>query len=231
MASFSLTALIPGVGFEYAHVATAGIVGAGLIGAGLFARAQLGTGQQAVVPASHFSVRGFFEFITEFVGGLADMVIGERGRAFVPMFCAIFTFVLINNLVGVIPGMLPATENFNTTLAMGLTVFVTYHIFGFKTNGLGHIKHFFGPIWWLAPMMFVIELISDLVRPLSLGLRLANVMQGDHTVLSVFLGMFPVGLPIPFYLLGIFVSGVQAFVFTLLSMVYVALATAHHDHH
>lgn len=231
MSSFSLTALIPGVGHEYAHVATAGIVGAGLIGAAVVARAQLGSGQAAVIPAKSFSIRGFFEFVTEFIGGLVDMVIGERGRPFIPMFGAIFTFVLINNLVGVIPGMLPATQNLNTTLAMGLTVFITYHIFGLRTNGLGHLKHFLGPIWWLAPLMVVIELISDMVRPFSLGLRLANVMAGDHTVLGVFLGIFPIGLPIPFYLMGMFVAGVQAFVFTLLSMVYVALATAHHEHH
>ncbi len=229
--SFTLTALIPGVGYEYAHVATAGIVGAGLIGAGVIARAQLGSGEQSITPAAKLSFRGFFEAVTEFIGGLVDMVIGEKGRPFIPMFAAIFTFVLVNNLIGVIPGLVPATENLNTTLAMGLTIFVTYHIFGLRANGMAHLKHFLGPIWWLAPLMVVIELISDCIRPFSLGLRLANVMHGDHTVLGLFLGIFPVGLPIPFYLMGMFVSGVQAFVFTLLSMVYVALATADHGHH
>lgn len=225
----SLTSLIPGVGEYYSHVATAGIVSAGLIGATLIARAQLGTGDAAVIPAGKLSVRGFFEFITEFIQGLADMVIGEHGRAFVPMFAATFTFVLINNLVGMIPGMVPATENLNTTLAMGFFMFFAYNIFGVKENGVSYFKHFLGPIWWLIPLMLVVELISHIVRPISLGLRLSNVLKGDHTVVAIFLDMFPIGLPIPFYLLGLFVACVQAFVFTLLSMVYVALATAH-DH-
>lgn len=225
----SLTELIPGVGHEYAHVATAGIVSAGLIAATFIARAQLGSGEKAIVPAGKLSVRGFFEFITEFIQGLSDMVIGEHGRAFVPMFAATFTFVLINNLIGMVPGMVPATENLNTTLAMGFFMFIAYNIFGIKEGGASYFKHFLGPIWWLAPLMLVIELISHFVRPVSLGLRLANVLAGDHTVVGIFLNLFPIGLPIPFYMLGLFVACVQAFVFTLLSMVYVALATAH-DH-
>ncbi|MFN7728916.1 MAG: F0F1 ATP synthase subunit A [Bdellovibrio sp.] len=227
--SFSLTSLIPGVGHEYAHVATAGIVTVGLVTAALVGRAQLGTGEVAVVPASKFSLRGFFEFVTEFIQGLVDMVMGEQGRKFLPLFASVFTFVLINNLVGVVPGMTPATENLNTTLAMGLFIFLYYNYFGFKENGVGYLKHFLGPVLWLGPLMLVIELISHFVRPVSLGLRLANVMRGDHTVVGIFLDLVPIALPIPFYLLGIFVCFVQAFVFTLLSMVYVAMATAH-DH-
>lgn len=227
--SFSFTSLIPGVGHEFAHVATAGIVTAGLVGTALVARAQLGTGETAVVPASKFSVRGFFEFVTEFIQGLVDMVMGHEGRAFIPLFASVFTFVLINNLVGVVPGMTPATENLNTTLAMGLFIFLYYNYYGLKENGVSYLKHFLGPVLWLGPLMLVIELISHFVRPVSLGLRLANVMRGDHTVVGIFLDLVPLALPIPFYILGIFVCFVQAFVFTLLSMVYVAMATAH-DH-
>jgi F-type H+-transporting ATPase subunit a len=227
--SFTWTSLIPGVGHEYAHVATAGIVTGGLVVASFAAKKALGTGDAAVVPADRFSLKGFFELITEFIAGLVDMVIGEDGRRYLPMFASFFTFVLINNLVGVIPGMAPATENLNTTLAMGLFVFITYNLFGLKENGVSYLKHFLGPVLWLGPLMLVIELISHIVRPISLGLRLANVLKGDHTVVGIFLDLVPIGLPIPFYLLGMFVAFVQAFVFTLLSMVYVALATAH-DH-
>lgn len=227
--SFSLSALIPGVGHEYAHVATGGIVTAGLIGATIVGRMALGSGDKAVIPAKKLSVRAFFELITELMAGLVEMVIGNRGRPYIPMFAAVFTFILINNLFGMLPGMTPATENLNTTLAMGVFMFFTYHIFGLRENGLAHLKHFLGPVMWLAPMMVIIELISDLVRPVSLGLRLANVLKGDHTVVGIFLDLVPIGLPIPFYLLGMFVAVVQAFVFTLLSMVYVSLATAH-DH-
>lgn len=227
--SFTLTSLIPGVGHEYAHVATAAIVTGGLITAGVAARASLGNGETAVIPASKFSIRGFFEVITEFIQGLVDMVIGEHGRPFIPLFASVFTFVLVNNLVGVVPGMVPATENLNTTLGMGIFIFLFYNFHGIKENGIGYLKHFLGPVLWLGPFMAIIELISHLVRPVSLGLRLANVMKGDHTVVGIFLDLVPILLPIPFYLLGIFVCFVQAFVFTLLSMVYVAMAVAH-DH-
>ena len=193
---------------------------------GLVARASLGTGETAIVPTSKVSLRGIFEVFTEYIGGLADQVIGHHGRAFAPYFSAIFTYILFNNLVGLIPGMTPATENFNTTFAFGVFSFLAYNVIGIKHGGLGYLKHFLGPVLWLAPLMLIIEIISHIIRPLTLGLRLANVMTGDHTVLTVFLGLFPVGPAIPFYAMGLLVCTIQAFVFTLLSMVYVALATA-----
>jgi F-type H+-transporting ATPase subunit a len=228
MSAFNWTSLL--VGQEYEHVATAGIASAALLGMGFLARAQIsGNRAAAVIPASKFSLKGIFELISEFMLGMVDMVIGEHGRKYAPMFAAVFTFILFNNLVGVIPGMTPATEYMNTTLAMGIFMFLAYNFLGIKENGLSYLKHFFGPIIWLAPLMLVIEILSHLVRPLSLGLRLANVMKGDHTVVGIFIDLVPIILPIPFYILGIFVAFVQAFVFTLLSMVYIALATAH-DH-
>jgi len=223
---FNWTQLIPGVGHYYAHVATLILVTLVLMMIGLRARATLGTGDAAVVPTGKFSVRGIFEVLTEMIGGLCEQVIGHHGRAFAPYFTAIFTFILFNNLVGLIPGMTPATQNFNTTFAFGVFSFLAYNIVGLKHGGLGYLKHFLGPVLWLAPLMLIIEVISHFIRPLTLGLRLANVMTGDHTVLSVFLGLFPLGPAIPFYAMGLLVSTIQAFVFTLLSMVYVALATA-----
>jgi F-type H+-transporting ATPase subunit a len=189
--SFTLTSLIPGVGHEYAHVATAGIVTTGLIVTSFAAKRALGTGNEAIIPANKISLKGFFEIITEFIAGLCEMVIGHGSRKYVPMFASFFTFILVNNLVGVIPGMAPATENLNTTLAMGLFVFVTYNLFGIRENGFSYLKHFLGPILWLAPLIVVIELISHIVRPISLGLRLANVMTGDHTVVGIFLDLVP----------------------------------------
>lgn len=226
---FNWTQLIPGVGHHYVHVATLILVSALIMIMGVVARASLGTGEAAVIPAGKFSVRGIFEVFAEYIGGLADQVIGQHGRAFAPYFAAIFTYIFFNNLVGLIPGMTPATENFNTTFAFGVFSFLAYNVVGLKEGGLGYLKHFLGPVLWLAPLMLIIELISHVIRPLTLGLRLANVMTGDHTVLSVFLGLFPLGPAIPFYAMGLLVCTIQAFVFTLLSMVYVALATAH-DH-
>ena len=229
MPHFTWTQLIPGVGHHYSHVATLLIVTVLISALGLYARASLGNGETAVIPTGKFSVRGIFEVFTEYIASLADQVIGHHGRVFAPYFASVFTFVLFNNFIGLIPGMTPATENFNTTFAFGIFSFLAYNAIGLKEGGLGYLKHFLGPVLWLAPLMLIIELISHFIRPLTLGLRLANVMTGDHTVLSVFLGLAPFGPAIPFYAMGMLVCTIQAFVFTLLSMVYVALATAH-DH-
>jgi F-type H+-transporting ATPase subunit a len=230
--AFNWTQLIPQIGHDHDKVAVAtfAITSLALVGVAVAGRAALGTGETAIVPAGKVSLRGLLELVTEFVASLVDTVIGHHGRRFTPMFTAVFFFVLMNNLVGVIPGMTPATENINTTFGMGLFMFLTYNILGIKENGIvNYLKHFMGPVALLAPLMFVIELVSHFVRPFSLGLRLANVMMGDHIVLGVFTDLIPIGAPIPFYVMGLFVAFVQAFVFTLLSMVYVAFATAH-DH-
>lgn len=228
--SFNWTQLIPGVGHEHAHVATlVGVTGV-VVALGLRARATLGTGEVAVVPAGKFSVRGVTEMITESIGGLSEQVIGHEGRRYAPYFSAVFIFILLNNLVGIIPGMTPATENFNTTFAFGICSFLSYNFIGLKKGGFHYLQHFLGPVLWLAPLMLIIELISHALRPLTLGLRLANVMTGDHTVLTVFLGLMPVVVPLPFYILGLLVCLIQAFVFTLLSMVYVALAYSEEEH-
>lgn len=228
--AFNWTQLIPGVGNEYYNVATLGIATVATVGIGLAARASLGTGEVAILPANKFSLRGIMEMLTEAISSLTEMVIGEHGKHYIPFFASVFFFVLFNNLFGMIPGMTPATEDINTTFGFGVVMFLYYNYHGVKANGIvSYLKHFMGPVLLLAPLMFVIEIISHIVRPFSLGLRLANVMMGDHTVLSVFLDLAPIGVPIPFYVLGLFVCLVQAFVFTLLSMVYVAFAIAH-DH-
>lgn len=229
MVHFNWTQLIPGVGHEYIHVATTIAVTLLLLVFAFLSRMALGSGEQAINPARKFSLKGICETLVEFIISLVDTVIGDHGRKYVPLFGAIFVYVLVNNLVGLLPGMTPATDNVNTTWAVGVCSFCFYNYYGLKENGLSYLKHFLGPVLWLAPLMVIIELISHFVRPLSLGLRLAGNMQGDHTVLGIFLDLVPIGVPIVFYLLGLFVCFVQAFVFTLLSMVYVSMAIAH-DH-
>ncbi len=133
--------------------------------------------------------------------------------------------------MGLIPGFLPPTDNLNTNVACSLTVFLFYNYHGFKAHGFGYIKHFMGPVIWLAPLMFVIEVISHLVRPASLSVRLFGNIAGDHLVLNIFSHFVPLGVPVVFMFLGLFVSFIQAFVFTLLSMVYISLATTKESHH
>lgn len=222
-----------GVTHENTHVATGIAVGSLLIVGAVAGRVALGSGEKAVAPAAKFSLKGIFELLLEFIVGLADMVIGEEGRKFVPMFASIFLFVWLNNMVGLIPGMTPATDNINTTLALGIFTFVAYNFYGLKEHGIAYLKHFFGPLLLLAPLMLPIELIGHAVRPLTLGLRLYGNIMADHTVLSVFVGMFEklwfIPVPAIFYGMGIFVASMQAFVFTMLSMIYVSMAIAH-DH-
>ena len=137
----------------------------------------------------------------------------------------------MNNLIGLVPGFMPPTENLNTGLGLGILVFLYYNFHGIRVQGLkAHIAHLMGPIAAMAPLIFVIELISHLMRPLTLGLRIRGNMMGDHTVLAVFSDLVPYIVPIPFYVLGIFVCFMQAFVFTILSMVYMNLAVELQDH-
>ncbi len=119
MAAFNWTQLIPGVGHTYEHVATLGLASVAAIGLGVAAKAALGKDEDAVVPVSKFSVRGVFEVLTEGMASLTEMVIGHHGRKYTAIFASIFFFVLLNNLIGVIPGMTPATENINTTFGFG----------------------------------------------------------------------------------------------------------------
>ncbi len=229
MVHFNWFQLVPGVGHEYIHVATTAFVTAFIVVLSVVGRFALGNGEAAIQPAGRFSLKGFFEVFVEFMVNLTNLVIGEHGRVWVPLFGSIFIFIWFNNLVGLLPGMTAPTDNFNTTLAVGLFSFVMYNYLGLKENGVHYLKHFLGPMLLLAPIMLPIEIISHMVRPVSLGLRLMGNMVGDHTVLGIFLDLVPVGIPAIFYGVGTFVSSMQAFVFTLLSMIYVLMATSH-DH-
>jgi F-type H+-transporting ATPase subunit a len=189
-------------------------------------RIALGSGEAAIRPAGKFSLKGFFEAFTELIDGMVNMVLGHHGRHYIPLFGAIFFYIVLSNLIGLIPGFSASTSNINTALAVGLFSFVTYNVIGVQHAGLAYFKHFLGPIWWMAPVLLPIEIISNCVRPVSLGIRLSVNMQADHTILGTFIDLTKVIVPVIFYGMGTFVSLVQAFVFTMLSMVYVMMATA-----
>ena len=173
----------------------------------------------------------FFEILAESLYNLTESVIGHHDTpTYFPVIGTLFVFIFFSNLLGLIPGIIPPTENLNTTLGLGVFVFVYYNMAGVRANGLmAYFKHFLGPVMWLAPLMLVIELASHIFRPLSLALRLRGNIMGDHVVLHVFSGLVPYLLPVVFYGLGVFVAFIQAFVFCLMTMVYISLSTAH-DH-
>ena len=214
---------------KHLHIANLLLICLILLGVTFFARRSLKKASEAVVPSKRFGFKAFFESFVSIITSLSDLVVGLQGRGFVPLFASLFLFVWFNNLMGLVPGMGAATSNVNTTLALGAFSFLAYNIYGFKEHGFAYLKQFMGPVLFLAPLMFVIELISHLVRPLSLSLRLYGNMVGDHTVLGIFLDLAPILVPVVFYFLGFFVCTMQAFIFTILSMVYVSIALSH-DH-
>lgn len=214
------------------HVLTFFIVGILFLLIGVIYRSKSSSVKNIAIPDRGITFRNMVEALGQFVYNLARNIMGEKqAKKYYTVIVLLFSFIFINNVVGLIPGFLPPTDNFNTTLALGLFVFLYYNYEGIREQGLvGHIKHFMGPVWYLAILIFPIELISHGVRPLSLGLRLKGNMEGDHLVLSIFSNLVPYIVPIPFYVIGLFVCFMQAFVFTLLTMVYISLATATHDH-
>lgn len=191
-------------------------------------------GDGGVVPESRFNARSVVEIICDAVLGMLEGIMGKKAaRSFLPFIGAFAFFILFANLMGLVPGFLPATDSVNTTAAMAIMVFLATHIYGIKEHGMAHIKHMAGPVLVLAPLIFVIELISHLARPLSLSLRLAGNMIGDHKALAIFLGLIPIAVPIPMLGLGVIVCLVQTLVFCLLSAVYVGMAIEHAEegHH
>ena len=155
----------------------------------------------------------------------------SNAHKYFPIVGALFIFIFASNFLGLIPGLLPPTDNLNTTFALGLFVFLYYNYVGLKEGGIGYLKHFAGPILWLAPLMLVVELASHVFRPISLALRLRGNIMGDHIVLGIFNNLTPFVLPLVFYAIGLFVCFIQAFVFCLMTMVYISLSATHdHEH-
>lgn len=160
------------------------------------------------------------------VGTLENFMVditGPEGRAFFPYIATLFLYILISNLLGLIPGFFSPTANINTTLSMAICTFVLTHIIGVKFHGIKYFKHFLGPVPLLAPLMLVIELIGHLARVMSLSIRLFGNIMGKEKILGILFALAGLYLaPLPILFLGILVSFIQAVVFMLLSIVYFA---------
>jgi F-type H+-transporting ATPase subunit a len=165
------------------------------------------------------------------ISGIEEFMVditGEEGRWLFPISATIFIYIVVSNLIGLVPGFLPPTASVNTTLSCAIPVVIFTHVIGVKYHGVKYIKHFMGPVWWLAPLIFVIEIIGHVARILSLSIRLFGNMMGHELVLGIL--FFLAGLflaPLPIMALGIFVAVVQAFVFFLLSIMYFTGAMEH----
>jgi F-type H+-transporting ATPase subunit a len=245
------------------HIAGAAIVGGILTTAAVTYRVvapALGPSvknDKEFVPSSNFSLKNIFEVVGEFVQGMAKDIIGHHYKDYLPLLIFIFMWTFLNNFLGMIPTLGSATDNINTTLAMGAFVFLYYNFQGFKSNGFKYLEHYTGHLHgllllFLGPIMFLIELVSHGARPVTLGIRLRSNIYGDHKVLSIISGLFgdltaalteslgsfgqALGYvfnvlgPLPIMFLGLMVCVVQAFVFMLLTTIYIGMATAHDDH-
>jgi len=174
-------------------------------------------------------VQHLAEMTNEFVEGQSESIIGHGYERFVSYLTALFLFILLANLLGLIPGFESPTADVVVPLGFALVTFLYYQYHGIRANGVGYIKQFLGPVWWLSWLLFPIEVISHLARVLSLTVRLyANMFAGDLVTLAFF-SLIPIGIPLIFMGLHLGVAVVQAFVFFLLAAIYLSLAVAH-DH-
>lgn len=180
-----------------------------------------------VIPEAGFNLRNTMEFLLEIVVGLSDSIIGKKGRKYVPLFGSLFLFILVGNFFGLIPGFTPPTSDFFINLGLGLVVFVAYNYFGVREHGGKYFKQFMGPMLLLAPLFVLIEFFSHVFRPISLSIRLFGNMFGDHLVLEIFSDLTKLVVPVVFFILGSLVSVIQAAVFTILTVIYVAMAISH----
>jgi len=173
--------------------------------------------------------QNFFELLVTGIYKMAIDIMGEEGRPYVPLIFAIGIYVFFSNILGLIPGFVAPTSNLNTTVAPAIIVFFTYNYIGFKKHGVGYIKHFMGPMLALAPLMIIIELIGHLSRPLSLSMRLFGNIFGEDLVIAILFFLAPYLVPLPMFFIGLFTSALQAYVFMMLSMIYIsgALEEAH----
>lgn len=172
-----------------------------------------------------------------FIRNMLAEVVGPHGLKYFPVVATFGVLILVSNLMGFFPLFMAPTASTSVTFALGLSAFLYYNYVGIKENGLlGHLGHFAGPVWWIAPLIFLIELVSHFIRPLSLGIRLFGNMFADHQVAENMAGLYPPLtywlIPIPLMFLGVLIALIQAFVFVLLSMVYLSeVSHPPHDEH
>jgi F-type H+-transporting ATPase subunit a len=186
----------------------------------------------AIIPDERLTLRTFVEVFLGYFYDLAKSVMdAKRAKEYFPLIGTAACFVFCANVMALVPGMPVATSHLSITLGCALVVFVLFNVYGLVTNGWDYVKHFAGPSPILAPLVFPIELISLCVRPLTLAVRLMLNMAVDHLILGIFGGLIAVFVPVPLMLLGCIVVLVQTLVFTLLTTVYIGMATEHEAHH
>ncbi len=195
-------------------------------------RSRLSKTEEALIPEERLTLRTFMEAFLGYFYDLAKSVMGpERAKKYFPLIGTSALFVFFSNVLALVPGMPVATSNLNITLGCALVVFVLFNAYGLMAQGMGYVKHLAGPVWWLAWLLFPLEVLSLCIRPVTLAIRLMVNMAADHVMLTLFLGLVALIVPVPVMLLGCIVVVVQTLVFTLLTCIYIGLATEGHEEH
>ena len=201
-----------------------------LILAGVSVKRAVAGENGGVLPEEGMSLRNVIEVMIEALGDLGESTIGEDWRKYFPVVGTIFFFVLVSNFMSLIPGLLGSTGDANVTFAWGILSFLVYNYVGIKQHGFKYIQQFQGPalgekhIRIMTPIFLPLEIVLHIARILTLGIRLLANMFADHKVIVIFLGMVPFAIPAIFMGLGMVVSFLQAFVFALLTMIYIGQA-------
>ncbi len=211
--------------------------GALLLVTGTVIRSRLVAANGGVVPDEGFTIRNALELLVEMLSGLAEDNMGPNWRKYFPFIGTLFLFILFSNMLGLIPTIDGATSSAATTWAWAIISFLIHQYVGIKEHGWSYVNHFLGPSLYdlevgektyhlrlMAPLYAPIELLSHLSRVFTLAVRLLANMFADHTVVAVWLGLVPVAVPAIFMGLGVLVAFLQAYVFAMLSMIYIGLA-------
>lgn len=202
---------------EYPHIIYSWMVMAILI-----VLARLATSKITMVPKG---LQNLFEVIVELIYNFQMSVMGNKSKAFFPLMATLIIYVCLCNFQGLIPGSFAPTSNLNTTLGLAIIIFTMTHVVGVKHHGASYIKHFMGPMPLLAPLMFVIEIVSHISRLLSLSLRLFGNVMGEELVVAIlFMLAGAYFVPLPMMFLGLFTGFLQGFIIMLLAMIYISEA-------
>lgn len=171
------------------------------------------------------------EMLDDFVSNQSEEIIGHHSERFTPYLVSLFLLILLCNLIGLIPGFESPTSDYAMPLGLAALTFIYYNVHGIRAQGpIGYLKHFMGPVWWLAWLLFPIEIVSHSARLLSLTVRLrANIFAGDK-VTEAFFNLIPIGVPVIFLMLHVAVAILQAYIFTLLATIYLQGAVAQGEH-
>lgn len=219
-------------------VLQASLLAAGLVLlGGVVIRRQLAAADGGILPDRGLTLRNAGEMIAEMLAGLGKQTIGDEYRRYMPLVGTMFIFILLSNLLGLVPAVGGGTVDPNVTWAWAIISYVVYNVVGIRRHGLKYIYQFMGPALWnptiggktwhirlLTPVFLPLELFLHAARMLTLAVRLLANMNADHLVVAVFLGMVPIGVPAIFMGLGLLIAFLQAFVFSLLTMIYIGMA-------